>query len=116
MVILLPGFFILALGTIELCQYFFVRQSAVIVAYEGARLAVRSRSDGPAVIERCEEMLLQRRIVEGQVAVSPPDLMSIPSGTRVNVTVEVPHARNSPTFFLFKNLGAVSVTAIMLRE
>lgn len=113
---ILPMFLILALGTIELCQYFFLRQSAAIVAYEGARLAVRSRVDAEMVRDRCETMLEQRRIVGGTVQVTPDDLLSLPSASQVEVRIEVPHAQNSPTFFVLRNAGTITVTATMLRE
>lgn len=114
--IILPMFLILALGTIELCQYFFLRQSAVIVAYEGARLAVRSRCDQAMVVARGNTMLTQRRIQGGTVTVTPNDLMSLPSGARVEVRVDVPYASNSPTLFVLRNAGTITVRATMLRE
>ena len=112
----LPVLLILVLGTIEVCQRIFLRQSAVIVAYEGARMAVRSTSSNSDVSDRCQAMLLQRRVTGAVVTVTPADLLSQPPGTQVNVQVVVPWAANSPTRFVLQDQGTISVDAFMLRE
>lgn len=112
----LPFMLILILGTIEVCQRIFLRQSAVIVAYEGARTAVRSTSSNSDVATRCQAMLTQRRVNGAVVTVTPIDLLSQPSGTQIRVRVEVPWALNSPTRFVLKDQGTIAVDAHMLRE
>ncbi len=112
----LPVFLILVLGTIEVCQYMFMRQSAVIVAYEGARLAVRSRTASIDVVERCQEMLQQRRLQGAVVTITPTEILTAPTGTRIHVQIEVPHTGNSPTYFVLRNQGPITVNAYMLRE
>jgi len=114
--IVLPVMLILVLGTIEVCQRIFLRQSAVIVAYEGARSAVRSTSSNTDVMTRCQSMLTQRNVREAVVTVTPADLLSQPSGTQIRVRVEVPWASNSPTRFVLQDQGTISVDAYMLRE
>ena len=112
----LPVMLILVLGTIEVCQRIFLRQSAVIVAYEGARTAVRSTSSNVDVSTRCLSMLTQRNVKGAVVTVTPADLLSQPSGTQIRVRVEVPWASNSPTRFVLQDQGTISVDAYMLRE
>ncbi len=112
----LPVMLILVLGTIEVCQRIFLRQSAVIVAYEGARSAVRSTSSNTDVTTRCQAMLTQRNVKGAVVTVTPADLLSQPSGTQIRVRVEVPWASNSPTRFVLQDQGTISVDAYMLRE
>jgi len=112
----LPVLLILVLGTIEVCQRIFLRQSAVIVAYEGARLAARSTSSNADVLLRCQTMLTQRRVIGATVTVTPADMLSQPPGTQVRIRVEVPWANNSPTRFVLKDQGLVTVDAYMLRE
>ena len=107
---------ILVLGTIEVCQRIFLRQSAVIVAYEAARLAARSTSSNLEVATRCETMLIQRRVNGAVVTVTPSDLLAQPPGTQVRVRVEVPWASNSPTRFVLQDQGTIAVDAYMLRE
>ena len=114
--IVLPVMLILVLGTIEVCQRIFLRQSAVIVAYEAARLAARSTSSNLEVATRCETMLIQRRVNGAVVTVTPSDLLAQPPGTQVRVRVEVPWASNSPTRFVLQDQGTIAVDAYMLRE
>ncbi len=114
--IVLPVLLTLVLGTIEICQRIFLRQSAVLVAYEGARLAVRTTTDNAAVSARCQQMLTQRRINGGIVTVTPSDLKSQPTGTQIRIRIEVPWASNSPTRFVLQDQGTVVVDAYMLRE
>ena len=112
----LPVMLILILGTIEVCQRIFLRQSAVIVAYEGARSAVRSTCSNTEVATRCQSMLTQRNVKGAVVTVTPDDLLSQPPGTQIRVRVEVPWASNSPTRFVLQDQGTISVDAYMLRE
>ena len=112
----LPVMLILVLGTIEVCQRIFLRQSAVIVAYEGARLAARSTSSNTEVATRCQTMLIQRRVNGAVVTITPSDLLLQPPGTQIRVRVEVPWASNSPTRFVLQDQGTIAVDAYMLRE
>ena len=112
----LPVMLTLVLGTIEVCQRIFLRQSAVLVAYEGARLAARSTSSNTDITTRCQTLLTQRRVIGGTVTVTPADVLSQPPGTQVQVRITVPWASNSPTRFVLQDQGAVTVDAYMLRE
>ncbi len=112
----LPVMLILVLGTIEVCQRIFLRQSAVIVAYEGARMAARSTSSNADVTARCQTMLTQRRVLGATVSITPSDLLSQPVGTQIRIRVEVPWASNSPTRFVLQDQGTITVDAFMLRE
>ena len=112
----LPVLLILVLGTIEVCQRVFLRQSAVIVAYETARLAVRSTSTDADVLLRCQTMLTQRRVNGGVITITPANLPAQPTGTQIRIHIEIPWANNSPTRFVLNDQGSVSVDAYMLRE
>jgi hypothetical protein len=114
--IVLPVMLIFVLGTIEVCQRIFLRQSAVIVAYEGARLAARSTSSTQDVVTRCQEMLQQRRVTNGEVFISPVELLEQLPGTQIEVRISIPWADNSPTRFVLQDQGIVQVSAFMLRE
>ena len=112
----LPVMLILVLGTIEVCQRIFLRQSSLLVAYEGSRLAARSITSSQEVIARCNQMLTQRRIVGGSVQITPANLLALAPGQQFTVRVTVPWASNSPTRFVLKDQGTVSVEVHMLRE
>jgi Flp pilus assembly protein TadG len=114
--VVLPVMLTLVLGTIEVCHRIFLRQTSVIVAYEGCRLAARSTSSTEDVVSRCEQMLSQRRVVGGQVTVIPASLLEQVPGTPIQVRITIPWASNTPTRFVLQDQGTVSVDAFMLRE
>ncbi len=112
----LPVLLITVFGTIEVCQRIFLRQSAVIAAYEGARLCARGIATNEKVKERCNALLNNRGIKNSTVAVTPSDILTAKSGTELRIRVEVPWADNSPTRFVVQNQGSVVIEAVMLRE
>lgn len=112
----LPVILIFVLGTIEVCQRIFLRQTALLVAYEGARLGVRSTSSSEDVISRCNEMLTQRRVNGGVVELTPSNLLALNPGEQIRVRVTIPWANNTPTRFVLKDQGILTVDVYMLRE
>ncbi len=60
--VVFPILMILVLGTVEVCQRLFIRQSATIAAYEGIRLAARKTSSAEDVVSRCKQLLEDRRV------------------------------------------------------
>jgi Flp pilus assembly protein TadG len=114
--VVLPVMLTLVLGTIEVCQRIFLRQTAILVAYEGSRLAARSTSSTQDVVSRCQQMLTQRRVVGGQVTVTPANLLEQVPGAQIQVRITIPWASNSPTRFALQDQGTVFVDAFMLRE
>jgi len=114
--IVLPVILTFVLGTIEICQRIFLRQSAVLAAYEGARLSVRNMSDNASVVARCNALLKQRNILGATVTVTPEKLMEVPAGTEITIRIEVPWAQNTPTRFVLNDQGILAVNATMLRE
>ncbi len=114
--VIFPILLVMVLGTLEICQRLFLRQSATIAAYEGIRLAARSTSNAPEVIERCQQLLTDRRIAGGQITVTPNTFQNLPTGSPITVEVRVPWASNSVTKFVLRDQGNIVVKAVMLRE
>lgn len=112
----LPIMLTVVFGTIEVCQRIFLRQAATLTAYEGARLAVRRTATTQQVRQRCEALLIGRRVVNGTVSISPNSIESQPIGTPIQITVTVPWAANSPIRFVTGNASDISVVAVMVRE
>ena len=112
----LPVLLIIVFGTIEVCQRIFLRQSAVIVAYEGARLAARGISTNAEVTTRCQQLLTNRRVRNATVTTVPANFMQSPTGTEIRVTITVPWADNSPSKVVVADQGSMTVSAFMLRE
>lgn len=114
--VVLPILLVLVFGTIEVCQRIFLRQSAVIVAYEGARLAARGISSNAEVTARCQQLLTSRRVRNATVTTVPANFMQSPTGTEIRITITVPWADNSPSKVVVPNQGSMTVSAFMLRE
>jgi Flp pilus assembly protein TadG len=114
--VVFPILLLLVLGTVEVCQRLFLRQSATIAAYEGIRVAARKTSAASDVTERCNSILTDRRIKGATVTVTPSDFKNLASGTAIKLEINVPWDGNSVTRFVLKDHGTVSVTATMLRE
>ncbi|AMV31100.1 TadE-like protein [Pirellula sp. SH-Sr6A] len=114
--LVLPVMLIFVLGTIEICQRIFLRQSALLVAYEGVRLGVRSTTSSEEVLARCNAMLAQRRIRGGSIEIQPANLLELNAGAPIRIRVNIPWADNTPTRFVLKDQGILTVDVHMLRE
>jgi Flp pilus assembly protein TadG len=114
--IVLPVLLILVFGTIEICQRIFLRQSMVIAAYEGARLAARRNSENSDVVARCSTLLQERRVAGAVVTVTPANLATLTTGTEVRVTITTPWSSNTPSRLVLRDQGTLTVQAVMLRE
>ncbi len=116
--ILLPILLTITFGTLEICNRLFLRQSASVAAYEGARLAARRTVTTAQVEARCLALLAGRNITGGQVIVTPGagGLATLPTGEELIVQVVIPIAGNTPVSYVFSPSGAVNASAYMLRE
>lgn len=91
----------------------FLRQSLAVVAYEGARLAVRPDSTLLIAEQRCQEVISERGIQNATVAVTPPNINAQSRGTPIRVTVQAPCSDNRvlPLKFFSNSLSASAVMA-----
>jgi Flp pilus assembly protein TadG len=114
----LPVLLLVTFGTLEVCNRLFLRQTAAVAAYEGARLAARRTITQDQVQTRCMSLLLGRRIVNGQVVITPSGsgLTSLATGGQLTVRVTIPIAGNTPVSYVFAPTGSITATAVMLRE
>lgn len=114
----LPVLLMVTFGTLEVCNRLFLRQTAAVAAYEGARLAARRTITQDQVQTRCMSLLQGRRIVNGQVAITPSGngLTTLPTGGQLTVRVTIPISGNTPVSYVFSPSGSIGATAVMLRE
>jgi hypothetical protein len=114
----LPILLIVTFGTLEICNRLFLRQTASIAAYEGVRLAARRTISQTQVQNRCLSLLQGRRIVNGQVSMTPTgnELTTLPTGGQLTVRITIPIAGNTPVSYVFPLSGTITATAVMLRE
>jgi Flp pilus assembly protein TadG len=114
--ITLPLLLMVVFGGIEICQRIFLRQSAAIAAYEGARLAARRTTDAAEVIERVEQIMVDRNVTGATVETIPSDLSAVDVGDQVTVRIRIPYPQNTPSSFVLSGTGDLELTTTMLRE
>jgi Flp pilus assembly protein TadG len=109
--ITLPLLVIVSIGVIDICEQIFLKQSATVVAYEGARLAARRTATTAQVRRRCEQLMNERRISDGTIQITPAQVQNAATAAEVTVVVE---ARRQG--FFIRDSGAVTATATVLKE
>jgi hypothetical protein len=118
----LPLLLIVIFGSIDICERIFFKQSVSLVAYEGARLATRRSATSANVIARCQQMMRERRIDNGEVILSPGTIDNLPPTTPITLIIRANRStfgmgRYSAQSGQFEQTAAtVTGTSTMLRE
>lgn len=94
--IVLPVLLILTLGTIDVCSVIFLRESATLAAYEGARQGVGRGNTNADVVSRVQQFLDERDINYGAgvCEISSPGFANAETLENVTVTVNIPTTGN----------------------
>ncbi|MCP4886499.1 pilus assembly protein [Rubripirellula sp.] len=94
--VVLPALLALTLGTMDLCSVMFLKESAVLAAYEGARQGVGRGQRNSDVIDRVQEFLAERNIAYNGdcVSISSPGFGGAATLENVTVTVQLPTEGN----------------------
>lgn len=95
--IVLPVLISLTLGTMDICSMMFLRETAVIAAYEGARVGVARGSTNADAIDRITEFLDERGVNHGGssgVTISSPGFTNADTLENVTVTLDIPTTGN----------------------
>ena len=115
---MLPVLITLTIGTMDVCTALFLKESAVLAAYEGARQGVGRGNTNQDVIDRVEGFLNERNIQfeDDAVSISSPGFDTADTLENVTVTVSIPSAGNMlvPTQMFGDIMITTSVT--MLKE
>lgn len=117
-----PLLLVVIFGAIEICERIFFKQSVTLVAYEGARLAARRSATSNQVLQRCQQMLKERRIEGGEVLLSPSVIDDVPTTTPITITVRATRSTfgygtfSSDTNSFRQSEGTAIGSATMLRE
>ena len=93
----IPALLALTIGTIDICSMIFLKESAVLAAYEGARQGVTRGRTNADVIARVQEFLDERGIAYSSgaaVEISAPGFGGADTLEHVTVTVNVPTEGN----------------------
>lgn len=95
-VLIFPVLLILTIGTIDICTAMFLKESAVLAAYEGARQGVGRGHTNQDAINRIQEFLDERNIQyeTSDITISSPGFGAAVTLEPVTVTVAIPAAGN----------------------
>ena len=111
----LPVLLILVLGSIECTSMIFLSQSLNVVAYEGARAAVKPDATTVDTLARCQEVIAERNLVNCQVRLEPGNIDDLPAGTIVTMTATAPCQPNGAIRLRFFS-GSLDAQAFMVKE
>jgi Flp pilus assembly protein TadG len=92
----LPVLLVLTLGTIDVCSVIFLRESATLAAYEGARQGIGRGNTNGDVVSRVQQFLDERDInYNASVCeISSPGFAAAETLQSVTVTVNIPATGN----------------------
>jgi Flp pilus assembly protein TadG len=93
--LMLPLLVLLVFATIETCSMIYLEQSLKIAAYEGARIALVPGTTGGNVMAAANQVLEDREVAGGTIAISPSNYPDAKTGTYIRVTVSAPATGNS---------------------
>jgi|GEM_PF-269514 len=112
----LPVIVLLVLGIIECCTMIFLKQSLTIAAYEGIRTALEEGAVRRDVRRTGQQVLTERRVQGGTIAVDPGNIPATAPGQFITVTVSAPADRNSVIPGSFFRGQVLSASATMMKE
>ena len=95
--VVLPVLIALTLGTMDVCSMMFLKETAVLAAYEGARRGVGRGHTNADVTARVTEFLDERGVIYNTgsvVVIGGPGFGAAETLENVTVTVSVPTAGN----------------------
>lgn len=111
----LPLIMVITVAAIEACSMLHLKQSLILAAYEGARVALIPGAATANVQEQCRLILVNRGI-QGATYTVTPDVQSAPRGTFIRVLVTAPCNMNSPILGSFFTNRIVSGKVEMMKE
>ena len=112
----LPMLLVLVFGTIESASRIFLKQTLAVSAYETAREAIRAGSTKDKATTQGKSILSARKVVDGDVKITPNDVAGTARGTKVIVEVTAPTAKNSPMLGSFVANKNITARVVMLKE
>lgn len=94
----------------------FLKQSLTVAAYEGVRTALEDQAIARDVRRTGQQILTQRRVQGGAIAVNPSNIPAVPTGQYITVTVSAPADRNSVIPGSFFRGRTLTASATMMKE
>jgi Flp pilus assembly protein TadG len=112
----LPLLSFLMIASIDACAMIYTDTSLTIAAYEGTREGIRKQGTTADVRERCEEILLARRVTDPDITIEPADVAAAERGTAIRVIISCPSAGNTMLPSGFYTGKSLQASCTMLKE
>ena len=112
----IPVVLLLTFATLEICSAIFVKETATIACYEGARVGVKRRATADDAFDQCQSVLDARGVVGYEITITPSNFAALDALDVITIQVSVPTTQNS--FFIGQFLQGrdVSSSVTMVRE
>jgi|JI10StandDraft_1071094.scaffolds.fasta_scaffold01110_25 Flp pilus assembly protein TadG len=112
----LPVILLVVLGSVEVTNKIFLKQSLSTAAYEACRSAIQASTTTAASRTAGEEILKARNVRSATIVFNPADVSNAPRGQMIRVTVSASGKANSILNNEFTVAGDVSSTVVMMKE
>lgn len=112
----LPVILLVVLGSVEVTNKIFLKQSLSTAAYEACRTAIQSSTTTAIARASGEEILKARNVRSATITFTPADVGNAPRGQMIRVTVSASGKANSILNNDFTVAGDVSSTVVMVKE
>ena len=112
----LPVILLVVLGSVEVTNKIFLKQSLSTAAYEACRTAIQSSTTTAISRSAGEEILKARGVKSATITFNPADVGNAPRGQVIRVTVNASGRANSILNNEFTVAGDVSSSVVMVKE
>lgn len=112
----LPVLLILVLGSVEVTNKIFLKQSMATAAYESCRAAIRTEASMTDAVEAGEAILKSRGVKSFTIQFQPTDLSTAKRGDTIRVTVTALSKSNSIIPTNISENTSIASSVVMLKE
>ncbi len=112
----LPMLLLLTFGIIETCDAIFLKQSLLLAAQEGARVAVVPGANDGNVRQQVRLILQARGVQEESITITPGNFTSAPFGSLITVNVVARVEQNSISYMGLLSGRRVNGSCTMMME
>jgi len=112
----MPVLVLIILATVEACTMIFLQQSLSIAAYEGARVGLVPETESSNIQYQSELILLDRKVKNATVLVTPSDIPGSSEGTWIQVQASAPFSDNSMIGGWLFNSRVLTANVEMMKE
>ncbi|MCE3016896.1 MAG: TadE/TadG family type IV pilus assembly protein [Pirellula sp.] len=113
---LLPVILLVVLGSVEVTNKIFLKQSLATAAYESCRTAIESNAKNELAISAGMKILTARGVKSATITFDPENIEKAKRGEFIRVTVHSDGKANSILNNDFTVAGDVSCTIVMTKE